>query len=64
MEGTFKLKDPDKMEATLTMTMTIERWKRLREQLESSYPSSDLSWLITMLVTKAQKEFAEETKTS
>ncbi len=37
MKGTFKLDNPDAMEATMTVTMTLDEWKNLSKRLGQTY---------------------------
>lgn len=60
MKAKFKITNPDNAECTLTITMPLEKWKRLREQLDSNYPSWKLSNLIAQLVSKVQEECESE----
>jgi hypothetical protein len=65
MKATYKITDPDSVEATLTITMTIGAWKKLREQIgkgseSMSYPNFRVRDLIHDLIQGAQKEFETE----
>ncbi|MBN3744663.1 hypothetical protein G3N96_04335 [Burkholderia sp. Se-20373] len=44
---------------TLTMTMTLGEWRKLQEQLASTYPSWKLSSNIGAMVRLATTTFAE-----
>jgi hypothetical protein len=57
MKATFRLTEPKKVEATLSITMPLEDWEALRAQLPVAWPSWKLSSVIDHLVTKAQVEF-------
>lgn len=60
MRGAFQLKNPDAMEATLSLTMTVREWKNLRDQLPTAYPSWKLGSLIEKTVGSASLIFHEE----
>ena len=57
MQARFKLENPKAIEATLTLTLTLEQWERLREQLEYNWPGSDLRNVITDLLAQARKVY-------
>ena len=60
----LKIENPDKIEFTLTRTMTLAAWKKLREQMSEAkdyhWPMSDLVDDIREMVSKAEKEFYPE----
>ena len=66
MIAQFKIDKPDDVMATLSMTCSLEAWKRLKEQLReqkhiySNYPSSSLYNLIGLLVDKMEQQLQEE----
>ena len=60
MQTTYKVKDPDKIEFTLTITMSLKDWKELQSQLATNWPSSMLSRDISDVTAKAQKVFYAE----
>jgi len=56
----MKCEKPEKIEYTLTITMTAEDWGKLREQLEEStlntlYPNYNLRCNINDLLDQARK---------
>lgn len=55
MKARFKFEDPNKIEATMTLTMNVKEWCELRDQLETQWPSSDLSLKIGDLLGQARK---------
>ncbi len=59
MRANFNIEEPDKLEATIHITMPLSQWKELSAQLTNSYPSWKLSSVITSLVYQAQKTFVE-----
>ncbi|RSB84931.1 hypothetical protein EGT47_27965 [Burkholderia cenocepacia] len=59
MKSEFKIQQPDDVPMMLTMTMTLGEWKRLQEQLATTYPSWKLSTNIREMVRLATTTFAE-----
>jgi hypothetical protein len=57
MRSTFKLDNPDDMQATMTLTMSVKEWRQLRKQLSDSWPSCDFSRQIGDLVRAAEAHF-------
>lgn len=62
MKANFKITNPEKTECTLKITMPLEEWKRLRDQLDNGYPGWKLSSLISKITIKAQEEFEMDGK--
>ena len=62
MKATFQLTNPDEMQASMTITMTIKQWKELRQQLDVKWPSVRLSTLIGSVIRAAEDTFSDETK--
>lgn len=60
MKAVLRTTNPDSIEMTLTITMEVRDWKRLRDQLESDYPGWRLSSAIRSLINKAESHFEEE----
>ena len=60
MKTTLRPINADKLELTLDVTMTLEEWKRLREQLSGHYPAWRLGQAITNLVSRAEQNYNEE----
>lgn len=58
MKASFKLRDPGKMEAQLTLTMTLYQWQELQNQLQWAWPSSQLSSAITDVLQRATARFS------
>jgi hypothetical protein len=54
---TFHANKPDEIELTLTLTMTLDQWKRLKEQIPHEWPSSDIKSKIYDLVRQAERHF-------
>ncbi|MDF0501575.1 hypothetical protein POK33_12685 [Burkholderia cenocepacia] len=59
MKSEFKIQRPDDVPMTLTMTMTLGEWKKLQEQLATTYPSWKLSTNIGEMVRLATTTFGE-----
>ena len=53
----FQINDPDKINFTLTMTMSLKDWKELSEQLSNKWPSAKLSNEISDMTIQALKVF-------
>lgn len=51
----MKIEEPDKVEVTLTMTMSVKNWCELRDQLQAKWPSADLSGHITDMLAQVRK---------
>jgi len=54
MKATFRLVDTHQIEATMTITMPVQDWKKLREELSSGYPSLTFGSHIAHLIDKAE----------
>lgn len=59
MKSEFKIQRPDEVPMTLTMTMTLGEWKKLQEQLSTTYPSWKLSTNIGEMVRLATTTFGD-----
>lgn len=57
MRSSFFTTNPDKIELTLTLTMTLGEWKQLLQQTVDKWPSSDLKSLIQDMTSHADKHF-------
>lgn len=59
MKATMRVENPDDVEVTMTLTMPLGAWKKLRSQLDSSslavYPACDLWKAITELSAQTQQ---------
>jgi hypothetical protein len=65
MKATYKLTDPDSVEATLTVTMTLGNWKKIRQQLYHAkaalaYPNFKVREAIDDMIGKAENVFETE----
>lgn len=63
MKSRFMVENPDDIEMTMKITMTVGDWTKLRDQLQQKYPSWRLSGMITNLLSQARKVFYEEHET-
>lgn len=57
MKTVFRIERPDDVQMVLTVTMTLGEWRKLQEQLSSSYPSWRLSSAISEMVLEAKSAF-------
>jgi hypothetical protein len=55
MKARFMLENPEAMEATVKITMTVKEWEDLRDQLVQKWPSSRLSNAITSMLVDARR---------
>lgn len=55
MRAKIAFENPEQIRATISLTMTLADWKKLRDQLTSAWPSSDLGYAITDLLHKGRK---------
>jgi len=60
MEPKFTITNGDKIEATLTMTLTIGDWEKFRRELNHVWPGSDLARAIDSLVVQSRRVFWSE----
>lgn len=64
MRARMKLENPNEIEVTLTVTMTAKKWCELRDQLETKWPSWELSSAITNLLGNVRKIVWDENEVS
>lgn len=60
MKASLKLTNPDEVEATISLTMTLEQWKLLRASVSSDQhyePGGKLRQAIDDLVRQATRTF-------
>ncbi len=62
MKARMTVINPDKIEATLSITMTIKDWKELRETMSNKYPAWHLRSAITDLIDKVNVAITIENK--
>lgn len=61
MKASFKINNPDQMECTLSLTMTLGAFKLLRQQTSQiSYPGFKVSEAISELVQKAEVQLQSD----
>lgn len=60
MKARIALTDPNEVEVTVTLTMKLKDWKRLRDQVADQYPGWELRSVISDLVAKAGSHFEEQ----
>jgi hypothetical protein len=53
----FRMTTPEKANFTISITMSLGDWKKLREQLANVYPGWTLSSKIDEVVKQAEKVF-------
>jgi len=54
----YELQDPDKLEAVLTIRMSVAEFKELRGQLDQAWPSWKIGHAINTIVSDAEKKFS------
>lgn len=57
MKARFMIENPDAIEATMKITMTVKEWTELRDQLGGRWPSSRLNSAITHVIIEARKTY-------
>lgn len=57
MKAMFTPLEPEKIEYTLTMTMSLKDWLDLSSQLSEKYPSWKLSGVISDMAYQAKSKF-------
>lgn len=62
MKARFMIEDPDSIQATMKITMSVKEWTDLRDQLENKWPSSRLSSAITQVIIEARKVYYADEK--
>lgn len=62
MTSYFQTQNPDKIEMTMTVTMTLEEWKIISASLPAKWPSCDLTSAINSMVNQAVMRFYPKTK--
>lgn len=67
MKAAFKLENTDEVEATLAMTMTLGKWKKVLGQVESvagytPWPLSEFAQKIREMIREAEQQFSTEHK--
>lgn len=57
MKARFSIEDPNEIECSLTITMSVRQWENLRNQLSREHPSWKLSAAINQVVTEAVRVY-------
>jgi hypothetical protein len=57
MRARIMVENPDEIEMTLKLTMSIKDWCQLRDDLSKAYPAWKLSHAITEMLSRARKVF-------
>lgn len=57
MKIEYRATDPNTIELSMTITMSLADWSRLKEQLTASYPSWKLSDSIRNIMIEAHEHF-------
>ena len=60
----LEVKNPLKIEFTLTTTMSLDSWILIKDQLNNSWPACNLRDDIINMVTQAEKVFRPEKETT
>ncbi len=60
MTSRLKCENPGSIEYTMTITMTADEWEKLREQLNTAWPSGALGREITSLLAQARRIYWPE----
>jgi len=62
MKARYMIENPQSIEATIKLTMTVKEWEELRDQLATKWPSARLSVAITNLLCDARRVIYAEAK--
>ena len=57
MKSSFKLLNADKLECELKVTMTLEDWRLVKQELAKSHPSVVLARAIGDMIYQAEQVF-------
>ena len=60
MEATFQLESIGDIKASLTVTMSISEWQRLRKQIAGEYPGWQFTAAIDRLVCHATAKYSQQ----
>lgn len=58
----MKIDDPENVNVTMTITMTVSAWKKLQAQLNRDYPGFRLGMAINEMVSAVSHKFYAEPK--
>jgi len=63
MRGRFEATQPEKAQYTMQLTMSLEEWIKLKDQLSTdAWPGSDLCWTINDMVSQAHRTYFPKSK--
>lgn len=54
MKSHYKIENPENIEATIVITMSVGEWEKLREQLDNEWPAWKLSSAIRQMLLDAR----------
>lgn len=57
MKARFKIEKPHEVQCTLEITMVLSDWEELEKQLNTNYPSWELSQAISTILTQAKEVY-------
>ena len=57
MRARFMIENPQEIECTMKLTMNVKEWEDLRDQLNTTWPSSRLSQAITEILSEVRKVY-------
>jgi len=60
MKAEFKAITPDSLEMEMTISMTLKKWRKLKEAIRSDYPGFEFAGKIRDMVIHAEKHFYPE----
>jgi hypothetical protein len=61
MKGSFRLENPGDMDATLTLTMPVDKWKRLIDCIDDKWPGWEFRGVVADMVNAAWKAYYADT---
>lgn len=62
MKANFEATNAHQIEFSMTIVMTLDQWKRLKERLSAAWPASELSRVISDMVIQAERNFHPQTE--
>jgi hypothetical protein len=60
MKTDFVTENPDSIEMTMTITMSLGKWRELRKAIKEQYPGWEFANAISEMVHQATKHFSAE----
>lgn len=60
MKAQFQLIDPEAMEASITLTMTLKQWREVMRQQPHQWPACRVAELIAGVIGQANQTFTSE----